>query len=119
MSQTLLKIKSHYNLKEIFSFVNYERILKLNKNNKYLQRLLGLNIINYKKRTSYQCVIRRKILKDFYKDDATENENFIKYFLMCAIYTLIAIILFIYVLVFASLLVSKGAFNGENKKRKL
>jgi len=34
----------------------------------------------------------------------------------CLIYSIIAIILFIYILVFASLLVSKGSFNEENTK---
>ena len=116
MSQTRLKISSDYILKQIFSFVDYDRTLELVKNNKNLQEHLGINIINYKKRSSYQYKITKKILKDFYKDDAEENEEAIKYFITCLIYTIIAIILFIYILVFASLLASKGAFNENNTK---
>ena len=116
MSQTLLKIKSKYNLKEIFSFVNYECILKIIKNNKSLQEYLGINIINYKKRTSYKYVTRRKILKGCYKDDAEENEEAIKVVITGLVYTIIAIILFIYTLIFASILVSKGAFSENNTR---
>ena len=116
MSQSLSNIKSDYILKQIFSFVNYGHILKLVKINKNLQNHLGINIENYKKRSSYQYKITRKILKDFYKDDGEANCLVIRDAIVCLIYTIIAIILFIYILVFASLLVSKGAFNENNTK---
>ena len=116
MSQSLSNIKSDYILKQIFSFVNYGHILKLVKINKNLQDHLGINIENYKKRSSYQYKITRKILKDFYKDDGEANCLVIRDAIVCLIYTIIAIILFIYILVFASLLVSKGAFNENNTK---
>ena len=116
MSQILLKIRSDYILKQIFSFMDYGHTLKLINKNKSLQNNLGINIINYKERSSYQYKITRKILKDFYKDDGEETSKAIKYFIVCLIYTIIAIILFIYILVFASLLVSKGSFNEKNTK---
>ena len=60
MSQTLLKINSEYILKQIFSLIDYDQILKLVKNNKSLQNRVGIDIINYKQRTSYQYVIKKK-----------------------------------------------------------
>ena len=116
MSQTLLNVKSDYILKQIFSFMNYHHTLKFVKNNKCLRNHLGINIVNYKQRSSYQYKITKQILKDFYKDDAEENDRVIKDMITCLIYSIIAIILFIYILVFASLLVSKGSFNEENTK---
>ena len=41
-------IKSEYNLKEIFAYLDYSHILKLLKNNKNLQNRLGLTLDNYK-----------------------------------------------------------------------
>ena len=116
MSQTLLNVKSDYILKQIFSFMNYHHTLKFVKNNKSLRNHLGINIVNYKQRSSYQYKITKQILKDFYKDDGEENDRLIKDMITCLIYSIIAIILFIYILVFASLLVSKGSFNEENTK---
>ena len=65
MSQTRLKISSDYILKQIFSFVDYDHILKIVKNNKNLQEHLGINIINYKKRSSYQYKINKKNIERF------------------------------------------------------
>ena len=50
------------------------------------------------------------------EDDADTDAQVVKYFIIFLIYSIIAIILFIYILVFASLLVSKGSFNEENTK---
>ena len=59
MSQTLLNVKSDYILKQIFSFMNYHHTLKFVKNNKSLRNHLGINIVNYKQRSSYQYKITK------------------------------------------------------------
>ena len=45
----ILKIKNEYIIKSLFSFIEYNKILKLIKNNKSLQNRLGISIDNYKK----------------------------------------------------------------------
>lgn len=67
MSESLMKIKSKYNLKAIFSIVNYERILNLIKYNKELQENLNISILNYKNRASYQYFEKNQILNNFVK----------------------------------------------------
>ena len=112
MSQTLLKINSKYILKSIFSILNYDNILKLIKNNKKISELLEINISNYKNRTSYKYLERKTIIKRdsyYYKGGL---EDGIKH----CYSIVISSILFIYVLIFASVLVSKGAFNESNIK---
>ncbi len=44
----LLNITSEYNLKQIFSYIKYDYILKLIKKNKSLQNKLGISKENYK-----------------------------------------------------------------------
>ena len=66
MSQPLLRIKSKYCLKEIFIYVNYDNILRLIKNNKKLKKKLGLNIDNYKNRSSYRCLEKQNIMRNYY-----------------------------------------------------
>ena len=41
------KIKSNYILKSLFSYINYQNILKLVKINKNLQSRLGIKLENY------------------------------------------------------------------------
>ena len=53
MSQTLSRVNSNIILKKIFSFLDYDLLLKLIKNNKNFQKRSGLSITNYKERTSY------------------------------------------------------------------
>jgi len=43
------KIKSSYNLEQVFSFLDQELKLDIIINNKYLQKMLGINIEDYKK----------------------------------------------------------------------
>ena len=111
MSNLLLKIKSQYTLKRIFAYVDYNRLLGLVKNNKKLQNRLEINLDNYKDRISYQ----------YYKDEYDYsikpygNPNFEKVakYISAFLFTLI---LFIYTLIYSSVLASKGAFNEKNLK---
>ena len=49
----ILKIKNEYIIKSLFSFIEYNNILKLIKNNKSLQNKLGINIDNYKNKSDF------------------------------------------------------------------
>ena len=111
MSQTLMKINSKYILRSIFSIPNYDTILKLIKNNKKISQLLGINISNYKNRTCYQYLERKTIIK-YIPEYRDRTEVYIKH----CISILLSAILFIYVLIFASILISKGAFDESNTK---
>ena len=118
MSESLMKIKSKYNLKAIFSIVNYERILKLIKYNKELQENLNINILNYKNRTSYQFFEKNQIRNTFcesHKNLKVKDENCLKLYLSF----LLVIILFIYVLIVASIIAAKGTFNKNNTKENI
>ena len=116
MSQILMKIKSKYNLKEIFLLLDYNHILKLIKNNKELKKTLDIDILNYKQRSSYQYLDRKKIIKKIpYENKSDEADLYIIYKM---IYSMIfALILFIYTIIFASVLAAKGAFNEKNIKK--
>ena len=111
MSQILLKIKSKYNLKDIFALMDYDKIFKLIKKNKKLQTCLGINIMNYKKRTNYEYELREKTIRrmPYYIDPRG-------LFYLLIPPTIITIILIIYVLIFASILASKGSFDKNNIK---
>ena len=111
MSQTLMKIKSKYILSSIFSILNYDITLKLIKKNKKISELLGINISNYKNRTSYKYLVRRTIIREK-SENRDRTEDYLKHFIS----TILSSILFIYVLIFASILVTEGAFNESNTK---
>ena len=113
MSQIIFRFKPQYILKSIFSVVNFGRTLKIINKNRQLQTNLGLNIINYKKRSSYQYVTKQKLIREIYNN--VENKLFgqlLKY----GISAIITITIFIFILIDASILVAKGAFNGNNTK---
>ena len=117
----LLEIKSQYNLKWIFSFLDYDLFLKLIKNNKKFQKILEINIRNYEERSNYEYhEIDKELLGPKVKYcmyliySVPPKPNFKIIFFKIS--TSIAIILFIYVLIFASLLAAKGSFDENNTK---
>ena len=67
-NEKLLKISSDFCLKLLFSYLDYNSILKIVKNNKKLQKRLCLNINNYKNKFCYQYA-EKKIVKKFYFDN--------------------------------------------------
>ena len=109
MSQFLFAIKSKYNLKSIFSIVDYERLLKLIKINKKLQKSLEINVKNYRERSDYQYIVGNK-------REYPEFGFDLKLFLGNCFMIIMALIIFIFVLIYSSLLASKGAFNENNTK---
>ena len=60
----LLRINSELILKTVFTYINYNHILKLIKNNKKIQRKLGIDIQNYQKKSSYKFIERKIITKN-------------------------------------------------------
>ena len=71
--EILLAIKSDYCLKIIFAYIDYNYILKLIKTSNQFQRKLGINIQNYKKKSSYQYIQRKIIsINDPYNYDKLE-----------------------------------------------
>ena len=112
MSQNILGIKSKYNLKSIFAMVDYDRLLKIIKYNKKVQKCLGINIINYEERSDYQFIIKDKRRKIHFGPD----NYFVALMIGICILVFFSIILFIFILIYASLLASKGAFDENNTK---
>ena len=110
MSQILLRIKSKYNLKEIFLLIDYDHILKLIKNNNQLKKSLDINLLNYKQRSSFQYLERKKIIKKM----PCKSDIPTPYIINSMRF---ALILFIYTLIFASVLAVKGSFNEKNIKK--
>ena len=114
MSTTLFGIKSKYNIMSIFSIVDYDHLLKLIKNNKSLQKCLGLDITNYKNRSDYQYVIRKKFERNFC--GGCHGNGVLSALIRNCLFLTATIIFFLFVLIYASVLVSKGAFNENNTK---
>ena len=110
MSQTLFNIQSRYILKSIFSILNYDHILKILKYNKKLQKTLGINNINYKERSSFQIKERKTIVEKkyyrYYHGRAHGLETCFNYFTPGSLPGM----LFIYVLIFSSILACKRCF---------
>ena len=72
----LLKINSNYNLMRIFSYLNYDKILKLIKNNKLLQNKIGIEKNNYKDYSNTE-INSRKVKKTIMSGEININEIFI------------------------------------------
>lgn len=103
-------ISSTFCLKNIFSYLDYEYILKLIKYNKELQNRLGLKKENYEIIFSYEYVIR-KIIK---KIKNTNNCELYK----CQLYiSIISFVSITYILKYDSNLHTKGSFNATNLKK--
>ena len=109
-------IKSEYNLKEIFAYLDYSHILKLLKNNKNLQNRLGLTLDNYKNKfeTKKYEYIKKSILKTNKKYNAyqppTETIWYFLFYLATICFFLIPF------LIYSILLVSIKTFKDSNTK---
>ena len=105
----LNNISSNFCLKSIFSYLDYEFILKLIKYNKNLQNKLGLKKENYQNLISYEFATRK--IKRKLKLLNNEELNLIIFIIY-----IITFILFAYILIFSSFLYFKGSFNESNLK---
>jgi len=110
MSEIISKIKSKYILKMIFSHINYNKLLKITKNNKNIQNNLEINIDLFQKWSSYQYCEKTVKKYHYYLHDGLED--------LCKhlIAGICALIIIIYALIFASIVVAKGAFNEKKTK---
>ena len=108
--KNIFDISSEYALKTIFSFINYNKVLKIVNHSKSLQNKLELNLQNYQTLSKYQY-IKRKITRTY---DPRENEcvEMGKIFFT----SLITFIFFVYVLIYSILLVSLESFDKNNTK---
>ena len=106
MAEIISKIKSKYILEKIFAHINYKTVLKLTKYNKHIQNKLGLNIDLFKEWSSYKFEERTII------NHGINASGCAKCFCSCCC----SFIIFNYVLIVASILASKGAFNESNTK---
>ena len=109
-SDNIFNISSEYTLKTIFSFIKYNKVLKIVNHNKSLQNKLEINLQNYQTYSNYQY-IKRKITRTY---DPRENEcvEMGKIFFT----SLITFIFFVYVFIYSILLVSLESFDNSNTK---
>ena len=110
MSEIISKIKSKYILKMIFSHINYNKLLKITKNNKNIQNNLEINIDLFQKWSNYQYC--EKTVKKYHECLHDGLEDVCKHLIA----GICALIIIIYALIFASILVAKGAFDEKNTK---
>ena len=115
--EKLSLISSKYILKHILYHINYNRLLKLFKNNKSIQNKIGITLDNYKLQFNfpeYHYVrVFSKSLSDYMRPVLYEHleylqcEKILKFFLLI----LLTVGYFIYVLVYTLLLITKETFN--------
>ena len=100
-------ISSNYVLRTIFSYLDYERLLKIVKYNKALQAKLDLGKDNYDTLLSYEYCSRKSTLRVKHMDE-TELNQIINYIFIASF------ILFAYIILLATIFYYIGSFNKEN-----
>ena len=81
----LLNISSHYNLKQVFSYLKYSLILKLIKYNKIIQNKIGFDKQNYINYTNTKYIIMEYRVSN-------RTENFEKLVIFCHLFEFIDLI---------------------------
>jgi len=105
----LSRISNNYNLKTIFSYLDYQFILKLIEKNKSLQKRLGIKLEDYKNKSNYpKYLFQKKTHTIEYRIPVDEDED-----LYCKLLCLNCVH-FTYVLIYSILLVCKVSFNDTN-----
>ena len=109
------KINNDYVLKSLFTYIDYQNILKIAKKNKRLQNRLGINIQNYKERSDFPKYeyYKRQIISR--KRMGIGGQDIVEAF-MIIISSCCTCILFIYSIIYSILLVSLGSFDDSNTK---
>lgn len=107
--EKLSKISNNYNLKAIFSFLDYQYILKLIEKNKSLQKRLGIKLEDYKNLSNYPIYDfqKKKHTIEYRIPDNQYRDVFYKVLCLNCVH-------FTYVLIYGILLVCKVSFNGTN-----
>ena len=111
MPEIISNISSKYILKMIFAHLNYNKVLKITKYNKEIQTNLGFNFDIFQKWSSYQYYEKTKVVK-IDKPPYMDLEGSFNLIFS----SLCSLIISIYVLIIASILAAKGAFNDNNTK---
>ena len=103
-------ISNKYILKSIFYHINYNRLLKLFKNNKAIQNKLGISLNDYKLQSNYPQYHFSEYFSDNYylMEPEYSGEARLGQFCLLLIFT---VIYFIYVLIYTLLLLIKNTFN--------
>ena len=109
------KIKNIYNLKSLFYYLNYPYFLKLIKKNKRLRNKLNINIQNYKDIAEYPKYEYTKSTSVIQKRGGIGGQEFAEFFI-AILSSCCTCIMFIYMIIYSILLVSKGNFNENNIK---
>ena len=115
MDQTgdINKVKSDYILKSLFSYISYNKILSLIKNNKNIQTRLGITLEHYSYKLDYPKYVYTKekkvLLRKLIGYELSDNIGFILTLLMTCL-------CFPYDLIYSILLVSLKTFNDNNLK---
>ena len=106
----LSKLSNKYILKSIFYHLNYNRLLKLFKNNKSIQNKAGITLDNYKLQFNYpQYHYFEYFSDDFYSlDPEFTGEAKLGQFCLLLCFT---VLYFIYVSIYSLLLLIKDTFN--------
>ena len=118
-NETLTNIKSNYCIKFIFTFLEYNYILKLIKYNKKFQKILDISLKNYKQRIIY-LYLTKKYKPEFKKEDLYE-EDYKKYLLHCflVVFQLISVINtkigIILLIIYCGLIITKGKIKERYK----
>ena len=115
----IFNIHNKNNIKLVFSYLDFQYILKLTKNNKRLQKILGINLEIYKNKSNPKYVLeKKKDSKNYYflkKSNILPN-NRLHYINFLLLFFLYNIIFLIYTLIYTIILVIKDTFNEKNAK---
>ncbi len=120
-NSNIFNIHSKEIIKFVFSYLDYQLILKLIKKNKRLQNTLGINLKNIKNKSNPKYIIEKKIClkeRNLRKNREPISENCINYCCLC-LNKFIASIIIIYTTIYAILLISKNIFKKISPKKKI
>lgn len=84
----ILKIKSNYNIKLVFSYIEYNRIIKLIKYNKAIQNKVEIKLIkNYTLEKKYNINYNKKLIDSIFNMNTINlnSTNFIVFIISCLI----------------------------------
>ena len=93
--ELLSKVSSDYCLKSIFSYIKYNKLLKLVKHSKKLQKKLDLKIQNYHQKLNYIC-IHKEYSENHRGCCQEELDKYTKYLSITCFLGLISLYIFIY-----------------------
>lgn len=113
----ITKIKSNYVLKTLFCYLDYPYILKLIRNNKNLQRRLGITLDNYKNKSNflkYEYNKKTRVSKHYKRNPkiSEETQKAMLNFMILCLQGCFLLPFFIY----SILLVAKDTFTENNTK---